>query len=255
MQCVLFLLISILILLWAASSVREGLHEDPVFDSVYYINLDKRPHRRSQIGTQVARLKGLVRETIRVSAVDGSRLSGIDPQVVSFQGRADLRNPSKKFGLTLTRGAVGCAMTHKSIWEDVATTKKDLVLILEDDAVILPDFRKKISSIISELPATWDILYLGSGGGGGRGDPAPLTLRNSGKKSISPHLAQPSSRIYGLFGYAINWRGAERLLKRVFPLRYQIDTELWMNFSDLQPLISAPFIIAEKKGKSDIQIK
>ena len=255
MQCVLFLLISILILLWAASSVREGLQEDPVFDSVYYINLDKRPHRRSQIETQVARLKGLVRETIRVSAVDGSRLSSIDPQVVSFQGRADLRNPSKKFGLTLTRGAVGCAMTHKYIWEDVATTKKDLVLILEDDAVILPDFRKKISSIISELPATWDILYLGSGGGGGRGDPAPLTLRNSGKKSISPHLAQPASRIYGLFGYVINWRGAERLLNRVFPLRYQIDTELWMNFSDLQPLISAPFIIAEKKGKSDIQIK
>jgi len=213
MQCVLFLLISILILLWAASSVREGLHEDPVFDSVYYINLDKRPHKREQIETQLAHLKGLVRETIRVSAVDGSRLSSIDPQVVSFQGRADLRNPSKKFGLTLTRGAVGCAMTHKYIWEDVAITKKNLVLILEDDAVILPDFRKKILSIISELPATWDILYLGSGGGGGRGDPAPLTLRNSGKKSISPHLAQPASRIYGLFGYVINWRGGRTVVE------------------------------------------
>ena len=44
-------------------------------------------------------------------------------------------------------------MTHKAIWEDVAASKKDLVLILEDDAVILPDFREKFSAIISELPA------------------------------------------------------------------------------------------------------
>ncbi len=242
MQCVLFLLISILILLWAASSVREGLHEDPVFDSVYYINLDKRPHKREQIETQLAHLKGLVRETIRVSAVDGSRLSGVvDPQVVSLQGRADLKNPSKKYGLTLTRGAVGCAMTHKAIWEDVAASKKDLVLILEDDAVILPDFREKFSAIISELPATWDILYFGA-------------RQYEIEKPVSPHLAQPY-RLFGLFGYVINWRGAERLLKHVFPLRYQIDTELWRNFSTLIPLIAIPFIIAEKKGGSDIQFK
>lgn len=227
--------------MWAAIKVREGLQDPPLFTSIYYINLDKRPNKRSQIETQVTPLKRLTRDTIRLSAIDGTRLAGVDPRIVTFQGRRDLINPSKKFGLSLTKGAVGCAMSHKLIWEDVAKNKKDLVLILEDDAVILPDFRQKISSIISELPPKWDILYLGSG---------QYTI----EKSISPHLARPS-KIYGLFGYVINWRGARRLLKQCFPLRYQIDTELWKHFPTLKPLISVPFIIAEKKEKSDIQIK
>jgi len=133
----------------------------------------------------------------------------------------------------------GCAMSHKVIWE-VAAGRKELALVLEDDAVILPSFRDRIPLIVAELPETWDILYLGSG-------------QYEIETAISPHLARPS-RIFGLFGYVINWRGAERLLKRVFPLRYQIDTELWRNFSTLDPLLAVPFIVGENKERSDVQI-
>ena len=240
MKCILFILNIVLLLLRAAPNIREGLGRDPLFDGVYYINLDKRPHKRAQIEGQLQALEGLTRDPIRVSGVDGSQLSIIDPQVVSLQGAADLKIPTKKFGMTLTRGGVGCAMSHKAIWEEVAAARKELVLVLEDDAIILPNFRERIPMIISELPETWDILYLGSG-------------QYEVETSFSPHLARPS-RIYGLFGYVINWRGAERLLKRVFPLRYQIDTELWRNFSTLDPLLSVPFIVGENKERSDIQI-
>ena len=172
---------------------------------------------------------------IRFKAVDGTRLGDIDPQIVNFQGIEDLNNPNKSFGLSLTQGAIGCAVSHKTIWEEVAKTEKNLVLILEDDAVILPGFTQKISDIIAELPDEWDILYLGSG-------------QHTAEKRLSPHLARPS-RIYGLFGYVINWQGAKRLLKHCFPLRYQIDTELWLNFKHLNPLMAVPFVIEEKKRK------
>jgi GR25 family glycosyltransferase involved in LPS biosynthesis len=129
-------------------------------------------------------------------------------------------------------------MSHKVIWEEVAAGRKELALVLEDDAVILPSFRDRIPLIVAELPETWDILYLGSG-------------QYEIETAISPHLARPS-RIFGLFGYVINWRGAERLLKRVFPLRYQIDTELWRNFSTLDPLLAVPFIVGENKERSDV---
>ena len=52
----------------------------------------------------------------------------------------------------------------------------------------------------------------------------------------------------------VNWRGARRLLNRAFPLRYQLDTELWLNFDTLDPLVALPLAIGEKKGASDIQI-
>ena len=238
MERFLFILIVVLLLLWASPNGREGLQRTPLFDGVYYINLDKRPRKRARIEEQLRTLEGLIRDPIRVGGVDGSRLATIDPQVVSEQGAADLKTPVKKYGLTLTRGAVGCAMSHKVIWEEVAAGRKELALVLEDDAVILPSFRDRIPLIVAELPETWDILYLGSG-------------QYEVETAISPHLARPSN-IFGLFGYAINWRGAERLLKRVFPLRYQIDTELWRNFSTLDPLLAVPFIVGENKERSDV---
>ena len=242
MNCVwLLLIISLSILILSELlKPRERIKSDPLFTSIYYINLDRRPKKQEYLESQIEPLKKFTRNITRFSGIDGARLSGIDPQIVTFEGIEDLNHPTKTFGLTLTKGAIGCAMSHKMIWEEVAKTKADLVLVLEDDAVILPNFTSKISAIISELPEEWDILYLGSG-------------QHTMEKRISPHLAQPS-RIYGLFGYAINWRGAQRLLKQGFPLRYQIDTELWLHFNSLKPLMAVPFVIGEKKEKSDIQI-
>ena len=243
------LLFITLILLLLTKVVREKIKFDPLFSSIYYINLDRRPEKQKNIESQIKPLQKFTRNIIRWSAIDGE---GIDPRartnsvsgdavtILTVQGREDLNNPTKTFGLSLTKGAVGCAMSHKTIWEEVVKTKADLVLILEDDAVILPNFARKISAIISELPEEWDILYLGSG-------------QHTIEKRISPHLAQPS-RIYGLFGYVLNWRGAQRLLAQCFPLRYQIDTELWLHFNSLKPLMAVPFVVGEKKGKSDIQI-
>ena len=236
----LLLSLSILILWWALTRVRESLKPLPLFTSIYYINLDKRPEKREKLESDLIPLKKLTGNIIRFRAIDGETLSGIDSQIVQGQGAEDLKSPDKTFGLSLTKGAIGCALSHKTIWEEVVKTKKDLVLILEDDAVILPTFVPYIAKIISELPEEWDILYLGSG-------------QYEIETRISSRLAQPS-RIYGLFGYAVNWRGAKRLLKYCFPLRYQIDTELWLNFKKLKPLMAMPLVIGEKKGVSDIQI-
>jgi len=138
MKCVWILLISslsILILLWGVTRVRERI-KVPLFTSIYYINLDKRPEKRTNIESQIMSLKKLTGNIIRFRATDGRKLSAIDPQIVDGQGVNDLNNPRKTFGLSLTKGAIGCALSHKTIWEEVVETKKDLVLILEDDAVI-----------------------------------------------------------------------------------------------------------------------
>jgi len=136
----LLLSLSILLLWWALTRVRESLKPLPLFTSIYYINLDKRPEKREKLELQLRPLEKLTGNIIRFRAIDGEILSGIDSQIVDVQGAEDLKSPDKTFGLSLTKGAIGCALSHKTIWEEVVKTKKDLVLILEDDAVILPTF-------------------------------------------------------------------------------------------------------------------
>lgn len=237
----LLLSLSILILLWGLTRVRERIKPIPLFTSIYFINLDKRPKKRGRLEADLGPLKKLTGDIIRVRAIDGATLSSIDSRIVGAEGADDLNRAAKTFGLSLTKGAIGCALSHKKVWEEVAETKKARVLILEDDAVILPTFVRTIPKIIAELPEKWDILYLGSG-------------QYEIEKRVSPHLARPS-RLYGLFGYVVNWRGARRLLKHCFPLRYQLDTELWLNFEKLKPLVAVPLVVGEKKGVSDIQIR
>ncbi len=238
----LLLGVSVLIVWGVFTRVREKIQPGPVFTSIYFINLDRRPKKRKRLETDLVPLKKLAGDIIRFGAVDGEALSpsSIDSRIIGARGADDLTRTDKTFGLSLTKGAIGCALSHKKIWEEVVGAKKERVLILEDDAVILPDFVDTIPKIIGELPKKWDILYLGSG---------QYTI----DKRISPHLARPS-RIYGLFGYVINWRGARRLLKHGFPLRYQLDTQLWLNFGKVKPLVAVPLVVGEKKGPSDVQI-
>lgn len=61
------------------------------------------------------------------------------------------------------RGAIGCFLAHRGVMRHIAEQASHATqgtLILEDDVKIPPDFLQKIQSIVSELPADWDILYL-----------------------------------------------------------------------------------------------
>lgn len=56
----------------------------------------------------------------------------------------------------LRNGQWGCYQSHKAILERCET-----LMVMEDDCILMPDYKEKLVECMSELPEDWDILYLG----------------------------------------------------------------------------------------------
>ena len=61
----------------------------------------------------------------------------------------------------ITQGAVGCILSHLTLWNVLQHQPEDEFLILEDDVVLVDDFKEKFRKFTSELPPDWDICYVG----------------------------------------------------------------------------------------------
>lgn len=120
-------------------------------DAVFVINLDHRTDRWEMIRRQLpeAEARGKLH---RITAYRGVDLPGYG-QRPWFRGRAKDKNWAARAGCTLShRAAIDQARQHK------------VSLILEDDALLIPEFAAAIAPLADLLQAQadkWDICYLG----------------------------------------------------------------------------------------------
>ena len=62
----------------------------------------------------------------------------------------------------LNKGQVGCWLSHVDMWTHIAEATNPYALVLEDDANIhLPEQLQSIYDVLADLPAGWDVCYLG----------------------------------------------------------------------------------------------
>ena len=104
---------------------------------IFLINLDSRPDRLAYVSKQLDEL-GL--DFIRISAVVGKNLNLEEQRL--FDKRGFILEQKKE----LVLGEIGCAMSHRLIWQKMLDENIDHALILEDDVNIdeyLVDFLKK----------------------------------------------------------------------------------------------------------------
>lgn len=212
---------------------------------VVYINLDERTDRKKEVERQIkdTGLMGLE----RVSAYNGKKLRPEDyyPQVLSQEGLRDLNSKDKQEGLTLTNGGLGCMLSHRKIWQEIAKQENgDYYLVLEDDAIVDINIKKHMNQAMKQVPSDWDVIYLGTG-------------QQHGPVKVNDYFSSVK-RIYCLHGYLMNKSGAKKALKHCFPARYQIDTELWLNYksNNMNAYVLNNLLIKQNKGfNTDIQIK
>ncbi len=57
-------------------------------------------------------------------------------------------------------GEEGCTASHLALWERLVA-EDATVLVLEDDAEFGPEFGPLLNLVLDELPADWDLLFLG----------------------------------------------------------------------------------------------
>lgn len=61
----------------------------------------------------------------------------------------------------MNKGEIACSLSHRMLYQTMLDQQWEKVLVLEDDAVPVPEQLAKLDIILRELPADWDLVYLG----------------------------------------------------------------------------------------------
>ena len=196
---------------------------------IYVINLDKRPERWESVHKQ---LEYQNLQHIRFSAVDGTTITDIDKKkYVSDEGLKE-----KQFGLSLSNGGIGLGITFYKLLLLSIETHKDII-IMEDDITLHDNFKNNFMNIIQHLKdIDYDIVYIGYHK---ITDKSQIQIIN---KYISK--SKPGTQLNGTFGLFIPYNKCKKILDEMYPLRWQIDTELYMTnlnrYIVNTPLLSSP---------------
>lgn len=167
------------------------------FDRIVVISLPFRTDRRECIRQQMARLG------LRYTFFDAIHGQSVE---VNGLNESMFAPVTKRY---LSKGSIGCALSHIAVWREVVARGWHLCVIFEDDVILADSFVEDAHQYLPEVPPDFDIVYLGSG----------KTAATNIRKFISRHVFVPFYPREGLYGYVVSAKGAERLLANLFPIR------------------------------------
>jgi glycosyl transferase family 25 len=161
----------------------------PTLDAIYVINVRSFAERLRSIMTQLARF-GLEAEVIHEW----------DPHDITEAVAARWFVP----GGVLRPPQRSCALKHLAALQRIAGRRQNHALVLEDDALLAPDFARGIERALAEAPAypADSVIFIGSGGN----FYTPRSRREPGR-SLYPG---PRGRFTD--SYIIGWRAAQKRL-------------------------------------------
>lgn len=190
------------------------------FDKILFINLDRDTKKKNQFLAHIQQ-SSIKTKIVRFKAVDGKKLDIrlLDKTIVSENAIKEVvKGKQKHFGVSMTYGALGCALSHYLILKECKIATKPY-LIFEDDSRIIDNFDTHISQITNHIEnnkINFDIVYLG--------------LHNipalNKKKSYDELLYIPQGLTCGTWAMIISPSGAQKILNYAFPLSVQIDSEI-----------------------------
>ncbi|XP_063139557.1 probable inactive glycosyltransferase 25 family member 3 isoform X3 [Rattus norvegicus] len=129
------------------------------FDEVFVISLARRPQRRARMLSSLWEMEISARV---VDAVDGRTLNSSILKHLGVDLLPGYQDPYS--GRTLTKGEVGCFLSHYSIWEEVVAKGLARVVVFEDDVRFEDNFRKRLERLMEDVltqKLSWDLIYLG----------------------------------------------------------------------------------------------
>lgn len=180
-----------------------------LIDKVYVINLRDNKDRLDLFNKYA--IKNNI-EYERFEAINGKELESNHPDILKY---FTIDN-------NLSKGAIGCALSHIKIWEDAYKNNYENIMIFEDDAIIFDNFWDNLQNTYNYLPDKWDILYL---------DIMIGYLRKIDKYYIS-RLVYKEHKNVGMVGYIINKNMINKIISQ-FNNNYKLNMPIDMYIRNL----------------------
>uniref|UniRef100_A0A8C7J6N2 Collagen beta(1-O)galactosyltransferase 2b n=1 Tax=Oncorhynchus kisutch TaxID=8019 RepID=A0A8C7J6N2_ONCKI len=171
------------------------------FDEIFLINLKRRLDRRQRMLSTMASL-GL--QATITDAVDGKALNSSQLQALGIEMIPGYQDPYS--GRVLTRGEIGCFLSHHSTWVQMAERGLSKVLVLEDDVRFEPRFKRRMMTIIEEVEKAqldWDLIYVGR---------KRMQVHQPERSVEGVNNLVEADYSYWTLGYALSAQGARKLL-------------------------------------------
>lgn len=243
-QTIIYILIAVVIVYFIINKTRffEGFTNDD-FD-VYVINMVSNTERLSSFKHQYDKSDLAWKNYIVYPAVVGKDLDivkYVTPEAYAQLIETDITK-RRKHHYDITRGAVGCYLSHLDIYRKIATSDKKYGLIFEDDVMIATDFYKRMLFGLNTVPSDWDIYLLG------------LICLKCDVKGDYINV----NRFWGTHGYLVKKETAVKLISNLDKLiNKQIDADISLLIKQNKIKVYAinPIIVAQQNAfLSDIQL-
>uniref|UniRef100_A0A4W5MQV1 Collagen beta(1-O)galactosyltransferase 2b n=1 Tax=Hucho hucho TaxID=62062 RepID=A0A4W5MQV1_9TELE len=171
------------------------------FDEIFLINLKRRLDRRQRM---LSTMSSLGLQATLTDAVDGKALNTSQLQALGIEMIPGYKDPYS--GRVLTRGEIGCFLSHHSTWVQLAERGLSKVLVLEDDVRFEPRFKRRMMTIMEEVEKAqldWDLIYVGR---------KRMQVRQPERSVEGVNNLVEADYSYWTLGYALSAQGAKKLL-------------------------------------------
>uniref|UniRef100_A0A7N6ABW9 Glycosyl transferase family 25 domain-containing protein n=1 Tax=Anabas testudineus TaxID=64144 RepID=A0A7N6ABW9_ANATE len=168
---------------------------------IFLINLKRRQDRRTRMLKSMASL-GL-RVTL-MDAVDGKLLNTSQLHALGIEMMPGYKDPYS--GRALTRGEIGCFLSHHSLWTQVIERSLQKILVLEDDVRFEPRFKRRLQAIMDDVDKAqldWDLIYVGR---------KRMQVQQPEQAVEGVNNLVEADYSYWTLGYALSQQGARKLL-------------------------------------------
>lgn len=205
------------------------------FDKIFVVTLERSANRQKHISEA---LKGLNYQFF--FGADKNNFSLEELKEKNIYNEA-LSVKHHRYSKPMNAGQVGCALSHRNIYEEILNNRYAKTLILEDDVEAVTESINLFSEIIKELPDDWELLYFDYAK---NEDPKHLKkywyhlqkitgglkwdhtiINNLYPKHFSKHVSVAGFHDY-TDAYAITLTGAKKLLELQSPVSYVADNLL-----------------------------
>ncbi|XP_076004252.1 procollagen galactosyltransferase 1 [Genypterus blacodes] len=171
------------------------------FDEVFMINLARRADRRERM------LRALYEQELSckvVAAVDGKALNITDIDSMGIKMLPGYKDPYH--GRPLTKGELGCFLSHYNIWKEIVDRDLRISLVIEDDLRFEVFFRRRLQTLLQEVTKhklDWDLIYIGR---------KRMQVDHPEKSVPNIHNLVEADYSYWTLAYMLSLQGARKLL-------------------------------------------